>query len=319
MVPESDHLTLLNCYDQWVKNGKSNSWCATNFLHAKALKKAEEIRLQLLDILAKHKIRVKSCGKDWDVVRKAVCAGYFVHSAKMKGLGDYVNLLTGMPASLHPSSALFGLGYTPDYAVYHELVFTGKSEYMNCVTAVEPLWLAELGPAFFSVRGGLAAAKLKLLKQEGTTSTSSSSSLNFPNSESVGSKSYAGKPPLERWEIAAQSALLSASSRSSSSSSSSSTSASSSSSSASTRSVPRSTAPPTPLISANYYNEYDDEFDGSAAISIRSRSVSVARGATSGTGTGGGGVSGSLGSLAARLVAAKQAADEKAAARGWKH
>ena len=322
MVPESDHLTLLNCYDQWVKNGRSNSWCATNYLHAKALKKAEEIRVQLLDILAKHKIKVKSCGKDWDMVRKAVCAGYFVHSAKMKGLRDYVNLLTGMPASLHPSSALFGLGYTPDYAVYHELVFTGKSEYMNCVTAVEPLWLAELGPAFFSVRGGLAAAKLKLLKQdrEGTASTSSSSLLNFSNSESAGSKSSTtGKPPppLERWEIAAQAALLSTSTRSSSLSSSSTSASSSSSSSASTRSVPRSTAPPTPLISANYYNEYDDEFDGSAAISIRSRSVSVARGETSGGG-GGGGASGSLGSLAARLVAAKQAADEKAAARGWK-
>lgn len=29
---------------------------------------------------------------------------------------------TGMPAHLHPSSALYGLGYTPDYVVYHELV-----------------------------------------------------------------------------------------------------------------------------------------------------------------------------------------------------
>lgn len=29
---------------------------------------------------------------------------------------------TGMPAHLHPSSALYGLGFTPDYVVYHELV-----------------------------------------------------------------------------------------------------------------------------------------------------------------------------------------------------
>lgn len=29
---------------------------------------------------------------------------------------------TGMPAHMHPSSALYGLGYTPDYVVYHELV-----------------------------------------------------------------------------------------------------------------------------------------------------------------------------------------------------
>jgi pre-mRNA-splicing factor ATP-dependent RNA helicase DHX38/PRP16 len=57
----------------------------------------------------------------------------------------------GMPAHLHPSSALYGLGYTPDYVVYHELVFTSK-EYMQCVTAVEPEWLAELGPMFFSIK-----------------------------------------------------------------------------------------------------------------------------------------------------------------------
>ena len=50
----------------------------------------------------------------------------------------------GMPAHLHPSSALFGLGYTPDYLVYHELVLTSK-EYMRTVTAVDAEWLAELG------------------------------------------------------------------------------------------------------------------------------------------------------------------------------
>lgn len=31
-----------------------------------------------------------------------------------------------MPCHLHPTSALFGMGYTPDYIVYHELVMTSK-------------------------------------------------------------------------------------------------------------------------------------------------------------------------------------------------
>ncbi|KAJ6324923.1 hypothetical protein OIU76_012086 [Salix suchowensis] len=56
-----------------------------------------------------------------------------------------------MPCHLHPSSALYGLGYTPDYVVYHELILTTK-EYMQCATAVEPHWLAEMGPMFFSVK-----------------------------------------------------------------------------------------------------------------------------------------------------------------------
>lgn len=39
-------------------------------------------------------------------------------------------MLNGMPSHLHPSSALFGLGYTPDYVVYHELIMTSK-EYVQ--------------------------------------------------------------------------------------------------------------------------------------------------------------------------------------------
>lgn len=31
-----------------------------------------------------------------------------------------------MPCHLHPTSSLFGMGYTPDYIVYHELVMTTK-------------------------------------------------------------------------------------------------------------------------------------------------------------------------------------------------
>ena len=87
----------------------------------------------------------------WDNVRKAICSSYFYNSARIKGIGEYVNMLTGIPANLHPSSALFGLGYTPDYVCYHELIMTTK-EYMSCVTAVEGEWLAEMGPMFFTVK-----------------------------------------------------------------------------------------------------------------------------------------------------------------------
>ena len=58
---------------------------------------------------------------------------------------------TSIPCVLHPTSAIYGLGFTPDYVVYHELVMTSK-EYMQCVTAVDPHWLADLGPMFFSIK-----------------------------------------------------------------------------------------------------------------------------------------------------------------------
>lgn len=94
-------------------------WCAV-------LRKAKEVRQQLADIMEQQKIPIRSAGPDWDVVRKAICAAYFHNAAKLKGIGEYVNCRTGIPCFLHPSSALYGLGYTPDYIIYHELVFTTK-------------------------------------------------------------------------------------------------------------------------------------------------------------------------------------------------
>ncbi|CAM9109384.1 unnamed protein product [Ectocarpus fasciculatus] len=150
-VPESDHLTLLNVFIQWKQHKYSSAWCTDHFVHPKAMKKAREIHSQLLDILKTQKIPLTSAGGSWDNVRKAICSAYFYNSARIKGIGEYVNMLTGIPANLHPSSALFGLGYTPDYVTYHELIMTTK-EYMSCVTAVEGEWLAEMGPMFFTVK-----------------------------------------------------------------------------------------------------------------------------------------------------------------------
>ncbi|KAK6631011.1 Pre-mRNA-splicing factor ATP-dependent RNA helicase PRP16 [Polyplax serrata] len=150
-VPESDHLTYLNVYNQWRQNHYSSNWCNEHFIHIKAMRKVREVRQQLKDIMEQQKIEVVSCGTDWDIVRKCICSAYFHQAARLKGIGEYVNCRTGMPCHLHPTSALFGMGYTPDYVVYHELIMTAK-EYMQCVTAVDGHWLAELGPMFFSLK-----------------------------------------------------------------------------------------------------------------------------------------------------------------------
>ncbi|KAI9100678.1 hypothetical protein DFS34DRAFT_496914 [Phlyctochytrium arcticum] len=151
-----------------------DSWCIEHFVHPKALRKAREVRTQLTDIMKSQRMSILSCGNDWDVIRlvftenilqkkfhmqrgltfhsrKCICSAYFHQSARSKGIGEYVNMRNGMPCHLHPTSALYGRGFTPDYIVYHELVMTSK-EYMQCVTAVDAQWLAELGPMFFSLK-----------------------------------------------------------------------------------------------------------------------------------------------------------------------
>lgn len=174
LVPESDHLTLLNVYNQWMSHGCKDQWASAHFLHPKALRRAKEVRDQLVDIMKAKKIVISSSGPEWDRVRKAIASAYVHKAARMRGLGEYVNLRTGMPCTLHPTSALFGLGYTPDYVVYHELILTAK-EYMQCVTAVDPSWLVEACPMHFSLRrvtqqGGPIPRKISTIKPAAASS-----------------------------------------------------------------------------------------------------------------------------------------------------
>lgn len=150
-VPESDHLTLLNVYQRAKQYRFDADWCTRHFIHAKGIRKAREVHAQLVDLMKQQRLDPITCGGSWDAVRKSICSAYFFNSSKLKGIGEYTNMLTGIPSSLHPSSALFGLGYTPDYVCYHELISTSK-EFMSCVTAVDGEWLAELGPMFFSIK-----------------------------------------------------------------------------------------------------------------------------------------------------------------------
>jgi pre-mRNA-splicing factor ATP-dependent RNA helicase DHX38/PRP16 len=165
-VPESDHLTLLHVYTQWRVNGYSDGWCTRHFLHPKALRRGKEIRDQIKDIMEKQKMPLVSCGTDWDVIRKCICSGYYHQAAKVKGLGEYINLRTSVTIQLHPTSALYGLGYLPDYVVYHELILTSK-EYMSCVTSVDPHWLADMGAVFYSIKEkGYSARDKRVTERE---------------------------------------------------------------------------------------------------------------------------------------------------------
>lgn len=150
-VAESDHLTLLHVYKQWISNNSSDVWCARHFLHPRALRRAREVREQLVFILRNHKHEIRSCGTDWDVARKCICCGYYSQAARVRGLGQYMGLRSNVIMQLHPTSALYGQGYLPEYVVYHELVLTSK-EYMSVVTAVSPYWLTELGGVFYSIK-----------------------------------------------------------------------------------------------------------------------------------------------------------------------
>ncbi|KAH8582785.1 Prp16p pre-mRNA splicing family SFII helicase [Cryptosporidium sp. chipmunk genotype I] len=181
-IPESDHLTLLNIFIQWKRHGSHVRWSERHFLHQKALLRVEEVFKQIVEIYSNTmsmetipRIDWKPNPLCWDNLRKAFCSGYFHNSAKIRAIGQYVNLSTSVPAYIHPSSSLFLSGVNPDYLVYHEVIITSK-EYMNTVSAIEPEWLNFYAPHIF---------KLNVYdsNKEGLSSLNNSSQINFQKPE----------------------------------------------------------------------------------------------------------------------------------------
>ena len=157
-VPESDHLTLLNVFQQWQANRGITNWCERHFLNNKGLRKVKEVRDQISDIVKAQGETESSLGADFDGIRKSIIFAYFGNVAKLKGIAEYCNIMTSVPCVLHPSSALYGSGQTPEYIIYHEVVKTSK-EYMQCVTVIDPVWLGESDAArFFFLRDGNGTA-----------------------------------------------------------------------------------------------------------------------------------------------------------------
>lgn len=80
--PEGDHLTLLAVYNSWKNNRFSHPWCYENFVQVRTLKRAQDIRKQLLGIMDRHKLDIITCGREVHKVQKALTSGFFRNAAK---------------------------------------------------------------------------------------------------------------------------------------------------------------------------------------------------------------------------------------------
>ncbi|KQK03276.1 probable pre-mRNA-splicing factor ATP-dependent RNA helicase DEAH9 [Brachypodium distachyon] len=149
---EGDHVTFLNIYKGFHQSGKSSQWCYKNFLNHQALKKVIEIRAQLVRVMKRFGIPLKSCDRDMQAVRKAIIAGSFANSCHLEEYGQngmYKTIRTSQEVYIHPSSVLFRVN--PKWVVYQSLVSTDK-HYMRNVIAIEPSWLTEAAPHFYQYR-----------------------------------------------------------------------------------------------------------------------------------------------------------------------
>lgn len=158
--PEGDHITLLEVYKGWARNRFSNPWCYENFVQARSLRAAQDVRKQLIKIFDRFSLEIESCGNDYNRLRKTICAGYFNHACKRDAQDDgYKTLTDNQTVYIHPSSSLNQKN--PDWIVYHELVLTTK-EYLREVTTIEPHWLPELAPNLFQKADAHKISKRKM-------------------------------------------------------------------------------------------------------------------------------------------------------------
>ena len=147
--PEGDHLTLLAVYEAWAKNNFSNPWAHDNFLQARSLRRAQDVRKQLVSIMDRYQMDVISAGGGrgaYTKVQRAIVAGYFMNAAKKDPQEGFRTLVEQNVVYIHPSSALFNKA--PDWVLYQEVVLTTK-EYLRNAMIIDPRWLVELAPNFY--------------------------------------------------------------------------------------------------------------------------------------------------------------------------
>lgn len=162
--PGGDHLMLLNIFNQWMDTGYSSQWCKEVFIQYRSMCRARDIRDQIIGLMERAEVQLKSDVLDHVAIRKAIVNGYFYHVARLAGSnGSYKTLKRAQTVMIHPNSSLFE--EDPKFVLYHELVLTTK-EYMRQAIEIDPKWLIEIAPHYYKVEEIEEVTK-KLPKQTG--------------------------------------------------------------------------------------------------------------------------------------------------------
>mgnify|MGYP002385766582 CR=1 FL=1 len=160
--PGGDHMTLLNVWNTWVETNYSIQWCFENFIQHRSMKRARDVREQLLGLLDRVEVELTSNPTDTVGIRKAFTAGFFYHAARMSRSGEsYKTIKTQQSVMVHPSSAVYK--DKPRWVIYFELVFTSK-EFMRQVCEIESAWLLEVAPHYYKAKDVEDQSKKKMPK-----------------------------------------------------------------------------------------------------------------------------------------------------------
>ncbi|KAF9003094.1 P-loop containing nucleoside triphosphate hydrolase protein [Cyathus striatus] len=150
-VPDGDHLTLLNVYNQYAQNKHDKNWAWTNYLSARALQQADNVRSQLQRTMERYEVELVSLSDEkrlYQKVREALVCGFFMQVAHKEGeKNNYLTVKDNQVVALHPSC---GLDSQPEWVIFNEFVLTTRP-YIRTVTEVRAEWLLEYAPLYYDL------------------------------------------------------------------------------------------------------------------------------------------------------------------------
>ncbi|KAF8152367.1 P-loop containing nucleoside triphosphate hydrolase protein [Crassisporium funariophilum] len=150
-VPDGDHLTLLNVYNQYVQNKHDKNWAWTNYLNSRALQQADNVRAQLQRTMERFDVDLISLedeAKLFVKIRQALVCGFFMQIAHKEGeKGNYLTVKDHQVVALHPSC---GLDSQPEWVIFNEFVLTTRP-YIRTVSEVRVDWLIEFAANYFDL------------------------------------------------------------------------------------------------------------------------------------------------------------------------
>ena len=171
--PGGDHLLLLAVWRDWKDSDFSIQWCFDNFLQHRSMKRARDVREQLVGLMERVEIDVVpdlDNSGDHMAIRKAITSGFFYHTARLSKEG-YKTAKHQQSVNIHPSSSLFNATPQPRWVIYHELVLTSK-EFMRQVIEIESSWLLEVAPHYYKEKDIEDTTTKKMPKRTGKSAES---------------------------------------------------------------------------------------------------------------------------------------------------
>lgn len=158
--PEGDHFTLINIYKAYqdvtlhcTSEHCVEKWCQDYFLNYSALRMADVIRAELLEMIKRIELPYAepAFGSEENNlnIKKALLSGYFMQIARdVDGSGNYLMLTHKQVAQLHPLSSYSITKKMPEWVLFHQFSIS-ENNYIRITSAISPELFMQLVPQYY--------------------------------------------------------------------------------------------------------------------------------------------------------------------------